>query len=132
MWWNAKHWTSWYIFFELFSQSPSVPEYILNIPCLLLHGFIHFLLLTLLYGIISCPWLPLLYGILPVYIQLLLKVRGSVLVIPSHSLIIHLYFCNTYFLLKSNLYYICVDKKNCWYIWLCYLQTIDTQLLYQK
>ena len=112
---------SWYIFFGLFSQSLSVPDCILKIPCLLMHGFIRSLLLPLLYGIISWPWLLLMYGILPVYFQLRTTVRGSVLIIPSRSLIINIYFCNTCFLLRSNLYYICVDKNNCSYIWLCNL-----------
>ena len=118
--------------FGLFSQFPSVPDCTLKIPRLLLHGFMQCLLLPLLCGIISWTWPLWLYGILPLDFQLRPKVRGSVLFIPSRSLIINLYFCNTYFLLKSNLYYICVDKNNCWCIWLCKLQTIDSKLLHQK
>ena len=123
---------STYIFFRIFSQSLSVPYCIIKIPCLLLHGFIRRLLLPLFYGIISWPWLLLMYGLLPVYLKLLPIVRVSALVIPSCSLIINIYFCNTFFLLKSNLYHIRADKKRIWYIWLCKLKTIYPKLLHQK
>ena len=119
-------------FLQTIHPIPVVPDCILNIPCLLLHRFIRHLLLPLLYGIISWSWLPLLYGLLSMYLQLLPTVRGSVLVIPSRSLIINIYFCNTFLLLQSNIYYICVDKNNFWYIWLCNLKTIYPKLSQQK